>query len=1244
MSIDPKRVQSIFVAAADLPAAHDRAAYLDQACAGDAELRHRVEALLQAHDNPDSWLPPPAVRPEGTVDTPPASGSADTRPPETAGTEKPGTLLAGRYKLLEQIGEGGMGVVWMAQQTEPVKRPVAVKLIKAGMDSKVVLARFEAERQALALMDHANIARVLDAGATPGGRPYFVMELVKGVSITRYCDEHRLTPRQRLELFVPVCQAIQHAHQKGIIHRDLKPSNVLVARYDDRPVPKVIDFGVAKAAGTPLTEQTLHTGFGAVVGTVEYMSPEQASFNQLDVDTRSDIYSLGGLLYELLTGSPPFSRQELEKAGVLEMLRVIREQEPSKPSNKLSTAQGLPALAANRGLEPAKLTKLVRGELDWIVMKALEKDRGRRYETANGLALDILRYLADEVVAAGPPSASYRLRKFVRRNRVPVLAVGLIVLALVAGVIGTAIGLLRAERAKRDALAAAGAEKLANERAQKRLAQIEKGNEILASIFADLDLPAKKGAEPLEAVLGKRLVKAAGDLAGEAVGDPLVVAGLQDRLGRSMLSLGHSREAIPLFVNARDVRAEKLGADHPDTLTSMESLGLGYQADGKLDLALPLLEEALERRKATLGAVHRDTLSSMNSLAVGYEAAGKLELALPLLKETLKLTKSKLGVDHADTLSTMNNLASAYRAAGEFELAVPLFEDTLKHMKAKHGADHYLTLVSMNNLAQVYQVAGKLNLALPLFDETLNLRRAKLGADHPDTLSSMNNLALGYLDAGKLDRALPLLEEALKLKKTKLGVEHPDTLAGMASLASGYRDAGRFDGAVSLFEEVLTLRKARLGADHPDTLTSMNNLAATYKRAGKLDVALPLFEETLKLRRAKLGADHPHTLTSLSNLAQAYDATGKLDLAQSLSEEVLKLTKAKLGADHPKTLVAMNNLASAWLRTGKVTMALPMLEEALRLGKAKLGADDPQMLTIMNNLAHGYHRVGKLLAALALYEETFKLREAQVGADHPDTLICMNNLATAYWDVRKQDRALSLWERVFTLSKAKLGTNHPDTLIAMHNLGYGYQHTGSLDQAVPLYEEVLKLRKAKLEPDHPEMMISLRALAQAYQASKRLDREEALLRAWLGERQKHGVADSANAADVMSMLGLNLLYQRKYAEAEPILRECLGTRAKKLPDLWNTFNAQSMLGAALLGQKKYADAEPLLLTGYEGMKQRVAKIPAQFRPVRLGEAVERLVQLYEDWGKKDQATKWVKERQALKKESASGNRQSEQKP
>jgi WD40 repeat protein len=429
MPADPNRVRDVFLSAAAVPDA-ERAAYLDRACDPDLELRAEVERLLAAHDAPASVLEPPV----------PALPPTDFHTPQPDA----GTVLAGRYKLLEEIGEGGMGTVWVAQQTQPIKRTVAVKLIKPGMDSRTVLVRFEAERQALALMDHPNIARVLDAGATTDGRPFFVMELVRGVPITRFCDERRLTPRQRLELFVPVCQAIQHAHQKGVIHRDLKPSNVLVAMYDDRPVPKVIDFGVAKAIGQPLTEHTLHTGFGTVIGTPQYMSPEQATFNNLDVDTRSDVYSLGVLLYELLVGSPPFAKGDLERAGVMEMLRVVREVEPPRPSTKLSTADALPTLAANRSTEPKALTGMLRSELDWVVMKALEKDRTRRYETANGFAADLLRYLGGEPVQAVPPSMSYRLRKFVRKHKGRVVIAAVLGLALLGAAGGTGYGVLEA--------------------------------------------------------------------------------------------------------------------------------------------------------------------------------------------------------------------------------------------------------------------------------------------------------------------------------------------------------------------------------------------------------------------------------------------------------------------------------------------------------------------------------------------------------------------------------------------------------------------------------------------------------------------------------------------------------------------------------------------------------------------------------------------------------------------------------
>ncbi len=414
-----------------------RQAILHQRCLDDPGLHAAVVQLLADHEqgDRDGFLPAPrnSIR---------AGRAAAPAPPDVTGTESPRTdgpaSRIGPYKLLHPIGEGGMGTVFLAEQTEPVQRQVAFKVIKPGMDSRQVIARFEAERQALALMDHPHIAKVYDGGATPSGLPYFVMELVKGVPLTKYCDEHRLTPRQRLELFIPVCRAVQHAHQKGLIHRDLKPSNVLVALYDGKPVPKVIDFGVAKATGGRLTEKTLFTNLGSIVGTLEYMSPEQAEPNQLDVDTRADIYALGVMLYELLTGTTPLERKRLKNAAFQEIVRLIKEEEPPKPSTRLSAAETLPEIAAKRGIEPKKLSGLVRGDLDWIVMKCLEKDRERRYETANGLARDIERHLHDEPVQASPPSVLYRLRKFARRHKAGLLTTAAVTLLflLTATVLG----------------------------------------------------------------------------------------------------------------------------------------------------------------------------------------------------------------------------------------------------------------------------------------------------------------------------------------------------------------------------------------------------------------------------------------------------------------------------------------------------------------------------------------------------------------------------------------------------------------------------------------------------------------------------------------------------------------------------------------------------------------------------------------------------------------------------------------
>jgi eukaryotic-like serine/threonine-protein kinase len=873
--------QSIFLHAIGLASPASRAAYLDEICRDNPMLRSEIDALLAAHDRlgSDSGQKPA----DNTKSSP--------------GAEHIGAVVSGRYKLLEVIGEGGMGTVYMAQQTEPVKRLVALKLIKSGMDSRQVIARFEAERQALALMDHPNIARVLDAGTSndesggvSAGRPYFVMELVKGIPLTKYCDEHRLTPRQRLELFIPVCQAIQHAHQKGIIHRDIKPSNVLVAQYDGKPVPKVIDFGVAKATGQQLTDQTLVTGFGAIVGTLEYMSPEQAELNQLDIDTRSDIYSLGVLLYELLTGTTPLEKKQLRRVAFDEMLRIIREEEPPRPSTRLSDSRdSLPSISAQRQMEPAKLTKLVRGELDWIVMKSLEKDRSRRYETANGLARDIQHYLSDEPVEACPPSSAYRLRKFARKHRTGLTTAAAFLVLLSAGTTLATWEAMRATRAESLAVQAAAAEKQAADKERQaaalalaRLKEIEKANGLLESIFIGVNplAMAKGGPSLIVEQIKNRLLAVADQLDSDSIGDPLTVARMQNFLGHTLGSLDESAKAIELYQKAWQTRAKLLGPDHLDTLMSMGNVAHGYKAAGKLDLALPIFEEALKLTKAKFGPNHPETFISMNDLAGCYRLAGKLDLALPIFEETLKLRKSKLGSDNPLTLTSMRNLADGYRSAGKLDLALPLYEDALKLMEGKLGRDHLLTLGCMSSMALGYQAAGKLDLALPLFEETLKLTEAKLGPDHSETVGCKGNLAIAYLECQQIDKALPPIEEVVSRQRKRLGADSRAFAGLLAKFGLALLDARQFPHAEKLLQQCLAIREKQ----EPElwtTFSTQSMLGGSLLGQKKFAEAEPLLlkgYEGMKQREKTIPPlDSIHTAEALDRLIGLSAATNKPD-------------------------------------------------------------------------------------------------------------------------------------------------------------------------------------------------------------------------------------------------------------------------------------------------------------------------------------------------------------------------------
>jgi serine/threonine protein kinase/tetratricopeptide (TPR) repeat protein len=901
-------MERIFWAAQALASAEERARYLDQACGHDAELRAGVEELLAAYPKAEGFLEPPAGR--GPTEPPaPRQDSA------SESTEGPGTRI-GRYKLLELIGEGGMGTVWLAEQREPVQRLVALKIIKAGMDSRQVLARFEAERQALALMDHPNIARVFDGGTTAGSRPYFVMELVKGVPITRYCDEHRLTPRERLELFLPICQAIQHAHQKGIIHRDIKPANVLVAPYDGRPVPKVIDFGVAKAVGQRLTERTLFTSLGAVVGTLEYMSPEQAELNNQDVDTRSDIYALGVLMYELLTGTTPLSRERLKQVAFTDVLRLIREEEPPRPSTRLTDSkETLAGVAAVRHTEPARLVKTVRGELDWIVMKALEKDRNRRYETANGLATDVQHYLADEPVQACPPTVGYRLRKLVRRNKGPMLAVGLVLLVLVAGIIGTTWGLVRADKARADAVAAQLAE------AARAKAEGRAKDEAEQALKAERKAKDGETAQRLRAEDNTKLAM--------AVLDEIIMKEARQRLTPYMQD-----KAKGLAKNPEQERLEG----------EFVQKGLKFY-------------EQLARTNATDWAARR-------ARAKAYANVGLLQLDLrnyleseTAWRQAIDLMEELAG-ERADEFDNRFDLANTYHWFYRAYLDSgrnPAAEEITRHafvLFEKLAADfpnHRLEAqlggyACQRNLAGLLQRTGRASEAEKAYREALAISE-KLVADFPNNAdcrarlsSTLGELAGNLLQQGKQSEAEDAYRQALP-NLDKLVAEFPEVAEYRSRRGGTYAELGQWDKATADFAKASELQPAEA---HPRYFhaTALLGAADTMGYRSLCGSILDRFGKT-------------------EERDTAYWAVWPCVLApEAVAEPALLVSLAEKGfAKAPTDYDCLTTLGAALYRAGRFEDAVKRLDEAA----AAYRPDTPSRLLLIYNrlfLAMAHHCLG----------------------------------------------------------------------------------------------------------------------------------------------------------------------------------------------------------------------------------------------------------------------------------------------
>ncbi len=828
--------------------ASERPDFLAHACAGDDAMRQRVEALLRSDEEPDSFLVGP-VESSVTTASSIASDSFDEGDPGGDDRESPGRRSTveqtgkhiGPYKLLQPIGEGGMGTVYMAEQTVPVRRVVALKLIKAGMDSRQVLARFGAERQALALMDHPNIAKVFDAGTTGDGRPYFVMELVKGIPITKFCDERRLTVRERLELAIPVCQAVQHAHQKGIIHRDIKPSNVLIALYDGKPVPKIIDFGVAKATGQRLTDQTLYTEFGAVVGTLEYMSPEQAELNQLDIDTRSDIYSLGVLVYELLTGSTPLEHKRINGAVLLELLRVIREEESPRPSLRLSTTDELPSIAACRHVEPRNLSGMVRGELDWIVMKALEKDRNRRDETANGLAADLRRYLDDEAVQACPPTAAYRMSKFAKRYRVAlVTACAFIAVLIAASVISVSLAVL-AYRAKAEAVLA-----FAAETKQRQVAQNQLDRALKAEALAEANLARARdavddylttisesrllesplpGLQPLRKELLAKALKYYEDFVSRNRDDP----GLRADLAAAYLRVGEITDQIGSKKDARTAfqAASKIYAAMAEAVPARSSRS--YRADqGRCVVRIAMIQ-----------ANQGQTEESLESFERAIALLEQLDRQLPGDPKC----RVDLALAHHYMSKQLMQQASLAQAKRHVRVAIDIRNGLAEEFPI-HFSYRIDLALSLSNLGAVLHRDGQISLGLESVRRA-NVIQRSLVDEHPDdnllrhTLSlSTRGMATLLNILGRWDESRPLFAESVEILH-QIVAENPAVTEFRRVLATSASEFGNILIDHNEFDAGLSyLGKARNHAEtvrrtNPNDVINLNTAAAIDRGIGK---------------------------------------------------------------------------------------------------------------------------------------------------------------------------------------------------------------------------------------------------------------------------------------------------------------------------------------------------------------------------------------------------------------------------
>ncbi len=825
-------------------------------------------------------------------------GSVKSEPKDTA----PNLVdtMIDEYRLVKILGSGGMGEVYLAEQERPIRRQVALKVIKLGMDTKEVIARFKSERQALAMMDHVNIAKIHSAGTTQEGRPYFVMEYVKGIAITNFCNRHRLSTKERLRLFIHVCWAVHHAHQKGIIHRDLKPSNVLVVNQDENWIPKVIDFGIATATNSYDTIGTMFTEQGQLIGTPEYMSPEQAEISGRNVDTTTDVYTLGVLLYELLTDLLPFEPGTLRAAGYDEIRRIIREVEPAKPSSRLSTrGDRATTIANNRKSSASALFKHIRGELDWITMRALEKERSRRYQSASGLALDIERFLRDEPVVAGPPSTTYRASKLIKKHKRAVGSFLAVVAALAIGLGVSTTMFFRAENAR--------------EEAEIETQKAESINTFLQDMLGSVN-PAHKGKE---VTVRQALDEAASQVDTDLAAQPQIQAAVRSTIGLTYVALGLYDSADLHLTAALATRQKVFGDDHPEVAAGIYNLASLRNIQGKYTEAESLYLEAVDIRKRLFGPEHVAVAAALGGLGSVYSSQGRYAEAEPILKQTLTMQRKLLGDGHADVAEGLNSLALLLQEEGNYAEAEAMFREALTIRRELFGEEHPATAVSIGNLGLVLRLQGDYAAAEGFYRKAISIDRKLHGDEHKELAAKLHNLSTILKIQGQYAEAEVLSREALDTVNKCFGEDHLNASYCLTTLAGilAYRE--KYDEAESLYLKAIDIRKGSFGEEHSTIALSMNELAGLLQTRGRYREAESWYRKALAMQEKILGGNHPDIARSLHNLASLLVERGEDGEAEAILRRCLGIRKEKLPPGHSLTASGSMLLGDILVRKGQ---------------------------------------------------------------------------------------------------------------------------------------------------------------------------------------------------------------------------------------------------------------------------------------------------------------------------------------